>query len=138
MTEVLKSQCMSDLMPIMQMAQLMRSSFPLNYDVKRANEDNHTLTVYLRHVYHCEMGITPEGGDFLVHSGLGMTLAKAYYCARKYYFAMLTNAQESENARNAYVSVANFWWNWRPIIMEMKFAHKNAVILKEIKKRDSA
>ena len=129
MTEVLKSQRMSDLMPVMQRAQLMHSSFPLNYDVKRANEDNHILTVYLRHVYHREMGITSEGGHLLVHSGLGMTLAKAYYCARKY-LTILTNTQESENARNVYVSVANFWWNWRPIIMKMTFTNKYSMILK--------
>ena len=54
----------------------MRTSFPNNYNVKAANEDNQILSAYLSNVYTHEFGITSEGGHFLVDSGLDMTLAK--------------------------------------------------------------
>ena len=133
MTEVRKSKCISELMPLMRRAQEKLSLFPTTYDVISANDDNRIMTVYLCKVFQRDMGITSEGGEFLIDSGLGIPLAKAYHCARKYYFATLRNAIESEIATNAYVSVANFWWNWHPIIMEMNVTPQNAAILKEIK-----
>ena len=83
-------------------------------------------------MYTHNFGITAEGGCLLVNSGLGLTLAQAYYCARN----NLDNKDDVQvvfYTRDAYGSVAVFWNHWRPVIFDMPLTNPDDMVLQEIK-----
>ena len=44
----------------------------------------------------------------------------------------MDNAQVVDNTRDDYVSVENFWRNWRPIIIDMSMVNQDDMILRQI------
>ena len=129
--ELFKHRMVSPMSDARDRATLMRTSFPDHYDVETAEKDNKVLAEHLHDVYRVNFGITPDGGSLLVDSGLGMTMAKAYYCA-SHYLTNRDNAQVAHVQMDAYLHIAKFWEVWRPIVINMSAEYENDVILKKI------
>jgi hypothetical protein len=75
------------------------------------------MTDFSRHIFKTSYGITVEGANILLESGLCVTMPCAYCCSRQNLSFRIGN--NPIRTRDAYECVVAFWSHWREVFTLM-------------------
>jgi hypothetical protein len=81
--------------------------FPQNYDAVEANKNKTVMTDLLRRIFITNYGISRPGANFLLESGLSLSMPCAYYYSRQNLNFRIGNNRV--RTRDAYECTAAFW-----------------------------
>ena len=94
----------------------MYYAYPKGYNQKVADTNNRLYAESVRRMFEDAYGVTLEGAQILVDSGVARTMSRAYFCARS---ELVRHWGSRIDVGDAFESISGLVDEWRPVVDSM-------------------